>query len=278
MDRHATARAGPSLAELLHLAGATDEEFPLNDNSHAVITGRKDLLGAFKSSDRFQAIYEEAVRLYLGADEQEFVQITKEFVGALFESFGYLYSNNHCQAPLRILSPEKTFELYRRLYPRNAVVEHLFGVKSLMGITVPDGVIIEARDGIERIVDVCEYTSFGTRANFEMKREGFMINARNRQEILGDAHLKIFIPRGGSLSLHIGSENGIQVEELPFTHRQFRDFVEGMAEFYQRHEDSARIVDIKSEAAIQQARRRSNPTSASLNYLPSAGRRMEIYT
>lgn len=213
---------------------------------------RKTLFAAFKGSERFRQLYEEAARHYLTPHtEEELEGIRGDLAGRAGQDIAYMFLTNIQPSSRVLLSPERTFRFYRKLHPEASIVPNPFGIDSLKGVSVPDGLIAEERgEGGERIVVVCEYTLSGKNEHIQNKYNGYDIRRRHFPQLFAEASLLFFMPKHGSLPglfRHVKAS----YEEMPFTHEQFRDFIDGVLRFYPSNEDVATLVDMQERAREQ---------------------------
>ena len=189
---------------------------------------RKPVLAKFISSSRFREIYDQAMRFHLMPHtDEELEEYRNRFAGRLFEELAYSFLSGR-EFPGRIvLSPERTLNVYMAFYPGMPVAYNLFGA-SIGGISVPDGIMFEAHDGIERIVAVCEYTLFGHPSNFETTYEAFNKDKGHFKQTFADANLVFIVPKEPHVPSRIRYNRAVKVQELPFVRSQFRDFVDNV--------------------------------------------------
>lgn len=193
---------------------------------------RKPVLSEFNSSSRFRKIYDQSMRFHLMPhSDEELKKYRDYFAGKLFEEIAYSLLSG-MEFPGRIvLSPDRTVHVYRAFYPGMPITSHFFGV-SIGGISVPDGMMFEVREGIERIVAVCEYTLFGHPSYFDNKYQSFNKTQRKFEQRFADTNLMFVVPKEAHVPSSIRYNKAVKVQELPFVHSQFRDFVDNVYNRY----------------------------------------------
>lgn len=211
---------------------------------------RKKIFTWFKESSVFEEIYQEALNFNAEPRSDQQIQINlKHLAGRIFEEMAYSYLSN-IQSPARlILSPQKTRLFFKGLLSQQPIVNP-YGLDSLP-TPPPDGLIIESLDGKHKFAVFCEYTLFVRRSRFEKKIEQFnQIQSDFFPDLFADASLLFVLPRT-TCSLHF---SGVEIESLPFTPRQFRNYIDGLYQRFQKDSRSATLDDIQEEARSQLSR------------------------
>lgn len=148
----------------------------------------------------FQKIYQTA-RSYLNNPERmrpHQDMFMKSFLGAIWQVIAVAWVQSELSSKnLFLLSPDATLEFYLKLYPKKKIIEHLFGFKTLNGVSVPDGLATPDREKIVPMF-VYEYTvihSGDERADkyFRDKERAFK-NQRRYNQALCATELKFVVP------------------------------------------------------------------------------------
>src|SRR3989338_6289744 len=237
------------IRDALHNLTAKQREELQSEEFQPVSVGtREELLEWFKTTGRFRQTYEEASR-YLCAPltDEGLREVMHDFSGELYQDIVYGFLSTKQPQSGVLLSPERTFEFYKKLYPSRDVVKHRFRLDSLEGISVPDGIVVEEHDGVEHIVAVCEYTLARSKQIFGNKYEGLDIERRHFSQLFADAYLLFVVPEGANLP-RIDAE----VQSMPFTHKQFRDYINDIYSCYQEFEGAATLSSIQKNIRKQQ--------------------------
>ncbi|MEK0337651.1 MAG: hypothetical protein QQN41_09495 [Nitrosopumilus sp.] len=227
-----TLETDSSIDELLCRLVA-EQRRELQDDSFQPVRfdSRKALLAEFKVSNRFRQIYDEAFEYYLVPHtDEEIEEYEHRLAGGLFQDLAYSYLSGTQPQSRVLLSPKKTLEFYEKLTGAKRV-EHTLGLDSLDSSN-PDGLIVEEHGGGIRIVAVCEYTLSGYVLGFENKYGGFAIGKKKRPGVFTDAQLLFVVPKETNMPI---VHNNVETEEMPFTHGQFRNFVNGVFNYYKSH-------------------------------------------
>ncbi len=233
---------------------------------------RKEVFKDFKKSERFKQAYRGAVRYHLvPRTEDELLENRKDFVGRLYQDLAYLVFASKQTGFSVLLSQERTSEFYKTLYPDAKEVQWPYGITSLQGISVPDGLLVEEHDGDKSILAVVEYTLTGSSHYLEEKFHAVCIAKDRFPTLFSDASLLFVMPKNRVMP-RILKRGDIELQELPFTHLQFRDFIDGVYEFYRSSGESATLKEFQEEALAQFERskghlRDGQPTPEHLLYL-----------
>lgn len=132
----------------------------------------KDVLGDVIKSDSYQhvmrlidKVIQEKPSLY------ELEDLEGYLAGFLFEQFSYQFLNRQLIGPyMRLLSPEQTIEMYKKIYSDKKVVENNLGLKGIEGVSVPDGVILKkVPDKTLVISAIVEYTTRSSPSSIDSK-------------------------------------------------------------------------------------------------------------
>jgi hypothetical protein len=210
---------------------------------------RKSIRDEFKKSKRFKQIYGEAIK-YLCTlhTDMEFKEFMGRFAGRLNQDMIYDFFVTRQSQSNILLSPERTFEFYKKLYSDKPVIENLLGLDSLGGISVPDGIVVKEHEGI---VAVCEYTLTRKDQTFEKKYSGFHINRTNSPQVFSDAGLLFVVLKNAYLPESIIKHTEVKAERMPFSYRQFQNFVDSIYYHYRPDENNATLSEIQKRVREQ---------------------------
>lgn len=237
------------------LVAEQEKEWQSEQLDPTSLATRKALFDYYKQNKMFKRAYQEAMRFhYLPRREEELQEFRSRFAGRIFHDLAQISTSAKLSNSRILLSPERTLKFYGDLYSGARRTRHSFGFDSLVGISVPDGLIVEKENDKVQIVAVCEYTLHGDEQSLRRKHDRF---GREKKDFPGlfaeDAHLLFVVPRKTKLR-HQGILGSSQFQELPFTHSQFRDFLNSFYQFYRPDEDSATLLEIRERAQEQYGR------------------------
>ncbi len=219
------------------------------------LDSRKRLLSDFKRSASFKDGYSRLINVMsLPQKEDDLVEVRRDFSGLFFEGMAYMYLQQSgimedSHGPLTLLSPENTLQFYSNLFSEAPGSVHRTGRESLHGVVVPDG-ILASGDGY--VHAVLEYTAHGGKQYFEDKINGFT-QIKNLDKLKGvfDGSQLIFV----TPTFSNNKPRGVEVREMPFTHKQLRDFINDIFHEYRIDSDSATAVEAQQEARGQLTKR-----------------------
>ncbi len=80
-----------------------------------------------------------------------------QFAGKVVEDIGYYYFRPRVRHGV-LIAPEITEELFLNIYQGNRQINHEYGSRTVDGVSVPDGVVIEVTDGIPVLTQYVEYS------------------------------------------------------------------------------------------------------------------------
>jgi len=172
------------------------------------------------------------------------------FAGRLNQDMIYNFFVNREPRPNILLSPERTLEFYKKLYPNKPTTKNTLGFDSLEGISVPDGIIVKEHEGIAA---VCEYTLRGDKETFEKKYNGFCINKEHFPQVFANANLLFAVLSDTYLPISITRQTEVKVKRIPFKHKQFRNYVKNIYYYYrpQSDENNATLSDTQKRITEQ---------------------------
>lgn len=192
------------------------------------ISSPNNLFIGFQQSFRYRHILSEAskhsFRKRIGSNLH--CQALQEFRGQQFQDIAFLtYSSGLSKdSGLTLLSPENTLKLYTNFYP--GIEEQAFplGSKSLRGVSVPDGVILQKnQDCTIRIVHIFEYTLAEELRYFTGKYEHFLKAKSRLGAVLEDTDFVFLVP-GKNKQANRKKPELVDCQEVPFTIGEFNKF------------------------------------------------------
>ena len=215
-------------------------------------------------SGRFQEVYGEAVAYNLiSHTDDEFHSFERELAGRLFQDLAYSVLAGRNYPSAIVLSPEKTLEFYRALYPSRRLNKENFGLDSLLGITVPDGLIVQEQGGFMHIAAVCEYTLMRDYYYFSSKYDGFESHSEKNKRLLGGSCLRFVVPNDEPFPA-IARYTGVEFMGMPFNRWQFGKFMEYLISEHRMDEGMPTLAEIRAEVRFQHERVMENLTQRNL--------------
>ena len=142
--------------------------------------------------------------------------------GALFEELSFIYLRHKHKHPERVIPPREVVAFYQQnLFPDARTVVHTLDRNSLDGISVPDVIVIAPQ---RKIMVIHECTLDPARDNLDRKFKALQNNKKRFPGRFPNPRFAVVAPQGTKVA---ESEYlDIDVEPLPLTDRQFRDFLE----------------------------------------------------
>lgn len=147
-----------------------------------------------------------------------------EFSGGIFERIAYELLRRRLPPDLHLLSPSETLERYRALLPGAKMDIRPFS-DTLRGVPVPDGLL--QRNPLD-VRAVCEYTTRSRVRDIRAKYESVAKRQRRVPSHLRDLPWVLVTPSRPeqfTAAVEAIDPGNITVLTLPFTHGQFRHFV-----------------------------------------------------
>ena len=209
------------------------------------VSSRRAIFAWFKTTNDFRLAYRELVRYCLMPRTNDEINMLRDnFAGRLYQDMTYaVLANRQSKLGGVFLSSESTLELYKGLYPYARLSQNPFGLGALGSISVPDGVVIGKDHGKEKVIAVCQYTLSGRRERFENIYSGFQIHKMSFPGIFAKgAYLLFVVPEKGGLLRE--KRKDLHFDVMPFNHTQFRDFINGIYNFYTPDGDAGTVNDV----------------------------------
>lgn len=151
-----------------------------------------------------------------------------KMAGSIFEYIAYRCMEEEMENTDTgvLLSPSRTFEFFKHLYPFYFEASDVFGKKTIMGISVPDGLLVDTSNEDEyTLPKTYEYTSAREERIFQDKYNFFLRMKKNLPQVFENASLVFVVPKFSSRLPNVGRSNIVKFEELPFDHFQFSEFL-----------------------------------------------------
>ncbi len=220
------------------------------------LSSRKNLLRWYKTTDRFAEIYQEALKFELTPRTDEERNENRNYLaGRVFQDLAYFFlvrREIEERSSRVILSPEQTLEFWKSIFPKKQVAQNPFSTGSLMGIHVPDGMVVDPVD--HRVIALCEYSLTRSDESIKKRTLGIALARNDIPEIGTGARFVMVTPR--SYYNGIGFDENIK---LPIEHSQFKNFVDGIYQHYQTfkygdEDGAATLDDIQKEVKYQAQR------------------------
>jgi len=217
-----TAISGPDLMNFIHQQNETEPDY--GGLNVVDINKSSQLLNWYLKTEMFKDVWGELIDpeyfLNWGMDWGNY---ENHFVGRIFEDIASAWmiaklrmSKKNINA--KLISPRKTLEVYKKIYPEAIEISSPFDLNSLQGISVPDGLIKNINTG--KIIAVCEYTlSFKI---FEEKKR----KMKKYKKELGKLGFRVqpilVLPDIKEKQF----EEDIAIEYLPFGTNEFRELTQ----------------------------------------------------
>lgn len=200
------------------------EYVPQVPDKDGTLDDKVKLFDRFIEAGGFYPIYMRTMHdLARPMTDENIVNFEKRFAALLYERLAYFYMQHRDIGP--VLSPEDTRDFFQWLHPGAIMRRDNFGFDSLMGITVPDGLVLEEQRGLYRPILVCEYTCSSDPAYFAAKFDAFNIQGRKISEVFGESQQLLVVPQGLDPA-KIVQHPDFAVEFAPFNRRDLRKFAD----------------------------------------------------
>lgn len=206
-----------------------------------------NLFNWYKKDGRFSDTYHKAMGYALipGLNLKGSRNLKDNFAGITFENMAFtvcaLKENSN---GIIVLSPTRTKELFKYVYPNAPRVDFAFREDSLGGDAhVPDGIGIDESDLTDNTIlnlYIYEYTLSERKELFDVKYDFFKQKKRKFPQLFSNASLVFVLPRSGVLPNVSASD--IRFMETNFTRWNFKDF---MAEVYRKYKVDNDVATLK---------------------------------
>lgn len=207
---------------------------PLPDN----LASRKKIFSWFRGTPEFGQIYSQSLHFFLIPRSEEEVKTIKfVLAGSFFQQIAFATVSQNLPDELLLLSPERTLDFYQLLFPRAMVIKHPLGTDSLRGISVPDGLLIKNSSNDIGILAAVEYTLEGKTDYFQKKILPFKGDQDRFPSLLRNSQLLFVTPTFSRQRPYLPSVWKAKIQELPFTHHQFRNFSSWIYEHHRQYQN-----------------------------------------
>lgn len=204
-----------------------------------------NLFDWYKKHGRFSHTYHEAMGYALihGLNLAGSRNLEDNFAGITFENIAFtvcaLKENSN---GIIVLSPTRTKELFKYVYPNAPRVNFAFREDSLGGdASTPDGIGIKESDLTgDPTLNIYEYTLSEKKEVFDEKYDVFKQKKRKFSQLFSNASLVFVLPK--STILPDVNASDIRFIETNFTRWDFRDF---MVEVYHKYKVDNDIATLK---------------------------------
>lgn len=150
-----------------------------------------------------------------------------ELVGGIFQQTAYACVNLMQDSDrYTVLSPQRTFALFTSLFPNARVIPHAYGLDSLKGISVPDGVRMDYEE-----VDGTHTARVATWFECTLRRDLSPIIERklyalkhmqiSHPNLFAETTIEIVVPEWEHKRDKPKKRSGVDIVELPFTRGEF---------------------------------------------------------
>lgn len=209
------------------------------------------LLSRFRASDALKSMYREALIFNLSAHSLlERVKSRSDFTGRAFQEIAYDYMNSTVLPNQVLLNPSRTLAFYTDLYSTNEVIAHCFDLDSLQGISVPDGLLVDASLDEPAVAAVVEYTTAKADDYFLKKCCHLQKVKIEKPDFFSDAKLIFVTPKYSPRR----SQPDIQFLQTPFTRKQLKEFLDGIYAQFTPAGGLPTIIDVQDRISAQLAR------------------------
>lgn len=230
---------------------------PLPDN----LASRKEIFSWFKKTEAIRQIYTQALRYSVVPRTEREIEVCRaEIAGEVFQQIAFAYLSQRLAADQILLSPERTFDLYHKnLFPGKKVVRHPIGTPSLLGISVPDGLLVENEPFGLRIAAAVEYTLDGRWVYFQNKIVHFKGDQEKFPSLFQNSQLLFVTPTFKANQPAI-PQGEAELRRLPFSHRQFRHFSNWFYGDYRPYQDV--LIPDSASATLKEIQERAREKAA----------------
>ena len=204
----------------------------------------EELEAWFKGTKRFHQIYlESSIYFCTPRTGEQVAEFKKYFVGSCYQFMSYSYHATKQPEGRVLLSPSRTLALHESLFPKARKYTNPLGLGSL-DVSVPNGLQIQDNRGAPKISSVVDYTLTGNEDYFQNKLEVYEQRVQQFPKLFGNTQLVFVIPsrRSGGFIPAAIRESEARVIRMPFSHKQFRRFIDGIFENYRPGDDRNRFT------------------------------------
>lgn len=207
----------------------------------------------------FRSVYTEASKyLSIPYTEEELAIMLNRFAGKIFQDISEEYLSTldydvqigEQKKEIVRLGSAHTLEIYKRLYPGRSTINAAFGLDSLEGISVPDGMIVNVTQ--PQVLAIAEYSLSNNVKYYQDKFHYHDVNRRNNRSVLGESSM-LFVttrPEEGILGPDFSFENSSFVF-LPFTRSEFNDQIRDLVSNFRFSVDQPSLAEYQDRAREQ---------------------------
>ncbi|MDP4011681.1 MAG: hypothetical protein Q8P72_05665 [Candidatus Roizmanbacteria bacterium] len=175
--------------------------------------------------------------MYVPHTDAQMLEIQGRFAGAVFEIAAQLEIQRDLPHDQELLNPNDTALYYYGLYG-GTIIENLLHNYGLMGQLLPDGLVFRKKRALlEPVKEIYEYTLEGGEEKFDEKVRAMHRDKKTFPNIFGAAPYIFITPRMDRIPTALRACDWVRHKQLPFTHGDFRDFVDGIFGHYNRTSD-----------------------------------------
>lgn len=196
----------------------------------------KDVTGifkAYKTTPRYKkinlALREEIKKMKTDKEAYyEDFDILDRYAGSIFQELAFYITTASKSPQGMVLSPDRTYEFFKLLYPYKQKQDHLFDQNSILGVSVPDGLLLSKYTSYPRVSHLLEYKA----SKKEHVLKQFSIYQTSINRLIGhwptlfsdDLQLEYVVPNKQS---HVNPFLDINttITTLPFNYSQLGEFV-----------------------------------------------------
>lgn len=188
-----------------------------------------DLLKLYSRTDRFKNIRQEAQRFKRKSSKNYKEELSHKFAGQVFRDIAYSFRVLNCDPSHVVLSPERTLELWKILYPDRNTTYYPFAQNGLKNVHVPDGLLVDNRSGTVAKILECSLVRMAE-VDLEKEFKAIRIQQKKFRELLGQLSIEFVMPLTFDLPRLNGKEGKVQFLQLPITRFEFGKFANGLYE------------------------------------------------
>lgn len=170
-----------------------EQKRDVEDNNLLFAQGIKntsELFEAYTKSTLFQDIPREMAKWNGRVDQQE---LMRDFRGRIFSDLAFLKVQADYYPNSILLDQQRTTLFYKQLFPDKEEIHLPFGISTLSGVSVPDGLLIGQKEiGKSNIDTIVEYTSHDKFSNFIYKCG---VHKKQAAIFSGNSREKLFTPK-----------------------------------------------------------------------------------
>ncbi len=190
----------------------------------------------FMGSELLQQTYLQAWGYVFESHSDEDIKEFRNYLaGSIYQLIVYAFLAKRQPQGQTLLSPDRTLALFQHLFPATPTISYLFGMDSLKGVPVPDGIRVEENENIRQITTIFEFTLTKNQSYFRRKVEAFSYGREKFSQLLGNSRLVFVMPQSKYIPRTV-REKEARILMMPFTHKEFGIFLN---EIYERYHPEA---------------------------------------